>query len=282
MRANRMPKNKGQQPTLKQHVSGGRYMELAIKRSGVLIRRQSEARQSKALTECRKNALAVLSEATGFLYQVEREEEMDRKQGYYICCLVAFVHGVQWTQRLISDGQYIKAAGALKQDYELLTRMHEVDADCALEGRTPNVRHAPAGSQLYYGELNKITHPSNLDCMLTLLSARCSKYVSATPVFHRIIFAGFYRIHVWVCGEMARQAIMLLAKTLPEGDRRVSHWTGCFAHLCNRARAAPRIVAGGSHSGKWDVSEFSPILGLVYVRTADFQLRINTDIGQCL
>jgi hypothetical protein len=191
-------------------------MELAIKTSGLLTRGRSEAWNGKALIECRQLAVGLLSELTGILSELERENELDRKESYYFCCLVAFIHGAQWTERLISNGQYIKAAGALKQDYELITRLHEVDAGCALEGKTPNVKHAPAGSQSYYGELNKIAHPSNLDHMWHVLSDG-SEYVSALPVFHKEISGGFYRIHVWLCSEMARLGTILLANTLAEG-----------------------------------------------------------------
>jgi hypothetical protein len=95
--------------------------------------------------------------------------------------------------------------------------------------------HAPAGTQSYYGELNKIAHPSNLDRMLGLLGDG-SAYVSALPVFHKEISGGFYRIHVWLCSEMARLGIILLENTLNEGDPRVSACASLFANLRGRLR----------------------------------------------
>lgn len=51
--------------------------------------------------------------------------------------LMAFFQGVYATEALISEGQYIKAAAALKQDYEIIARISEVHAGTAKPGQTP-------------------------------------------------------------------------------------------------------------------------------------------------
>jgi hypothetical protein len=54
-----------------------------------------------------------------------------------ISCLAAFAHGARVTERLITGGQYIKAAASLKQDYELLPRMLEAQAGRLQSCSTP-------------------------------------------------------------------------------------------------------------------------------------------------
>ena len=53
---------------------------------------------------------------------------MDRDLLYYHACIAAFIEGTKVSERLIIDGQYAKATAALKQDYELRTRIHEFRA----------------------------------------------------------------------------------------------------------------------------------------------------------
>jgi hypothetical protein len=62
---------------------------------------------------------------------------------------------------MISDGQYAKAAAALKQDMQ--SRIHESVTGVAKEGGTPHLRYLPvAGARRFYGELNDVAHPSNI------------------------------------------------------------------------------------------------------------------------
>lgn len=113
--------------------------------------------------------------------------------------LAAFLQGVPVTETLISEGQYIKSAAALKQDYEMLARLGELRAGTAKEGQTPQVRHAPSGSQFMYGELNKVAHPSNEHIMNEILDRLVTgdaRGVSAIPVFRENTARVSYEWHL--------------------------------------------------------------------------------------
>ncbi len=130
----------------------------------------------------------------------------------------AFFQGTTVTESLVSEGQYIKATSALKQDYELLTRIREVKAGQAVAGQTPNVRHAPEGSQRFYGELNKIAHPSNPDLLTQVLAiTRDGDSVGPSPVpkFAPTTAASLYELHVWLILEVFREQLLLFLELYP-------------------------------------------------------------------
>ncbi len=113
---------------------------------------------------------------------------------------------------LISEGQYIKAATCLKQDYEIITRINEVNNGTARPKVTPNVRNAPRGSQRYYGELNDISHPSNINILLGLVSSIENgevRGVSPHPKYREDISRGLYQFHVWTLFELLRETFRL-------------------------------------------------------------------------
>ena len=75
--------------------------------------------------------------------------------------IASFLQGSDVTETLISEGQYVKAIAVLKQDMEMLVRIHETIAGVAKIGQTPQMRYLPVeGARRFYGELNKVAHPS--------------------------------------------------------------------------------------------------------------------------
>jgi hypothetical protein len=159
---------------------------------------------------------------------------MNKASLYQNACLVAFIQGASWTERLISEGQYVKAAAALKQDYELLARIHEVRTQRARDGRTPNMASAPPGSGRHYGELNKVAHPSNLDYLLSVFTASFGTPVML-PVFQAQTSVAMYKSHVWLCCEMARSSVYLLMDLLGEDHPAVDHCAVVFALVYRKA-----------------------------------------------
>lgn len=66
------------------------------------------------IVEFRRYAMALLAEAVGHMDPVEPFMALDQitndKVQQQLTCLVAFIQGADWTESLILEGQYIKAA----------------------------------------------------------------------------------------------------------------------------------------------------------------------------
>ena len=141
-----------------------------------------------------------------------------------ISLITSFVQGVNCTKDLIQGGYHAKAAAVLKQDYELLTRIREVVVGEAKDGSTPNVKHAPAGSQRIYGALNDFAHPSKESLMIRHLEqvdANGIRGVSPFPVFRKRTVELHWWTHVWLIYEVSREALKLLAENYGEQDANV-------------------------------------------------------------
>ena len=132
--------------------------------------------------------------------------------------LSTFVQGIPATETLISEGQYAKAAAVLKQDYEILARLKEVEDGTAQPGRTPNAKNAPAGSQRFYGDLNKVAHPSNQDLLANLLDRLNDgevQGVSPVPTFQKEAARGLYELHVFTLLHAVREHLKLQLEMYP-------------------------------------------------------------------
>jgi hypothetical protein len=126
----------------------------------------------------------------------------------------ALLQGVGVAEELISEGQYVKAAGTLKQDLEVLARIGETIQGVERVGRTPNVRYAPAGAGPLYGQLNKVAHPSDPTLIATLLGTTidgAAHGVTYVPAFAKETAVALYEVHVWLLLEGCREVMRLLA-----------------------------------------------------------------------
>lgn len=140
--------------------------------------------------------------------------------------VMVFAQGATVTETLISEGQYIKATAALKQDYEVLTRIIEVKGGIAKSGKVPNVRHAPKGSQRFYGDLNDVAHPSNLHLLQNLLREIHEGEVhgvSSVPAFNKTVACSLYELHVWLFLEIAREYILLSIEMYGDQERGIAY-----------------------------------------------------------
>ncbi len=109
---------------------------------------------------------------------------------------------------MISEGQYIKAAAAMKQDYELLARLGEIAAKSHKYGKTPNVKYAPPGTQWLYGELNDVAHIAKSDLLQNLVAQKVEgAMVGVSPVPHFVpeVARNLYEFHVYLLREMCRE-----------------------------------------------------------------------------
>lgn len=136
----------------------------------------------------------------------------DKDVEYRLLLLASFFQGASVTEQLIMEGQYVKAAAALKQDLEILARVGEVIAGAAKEGKQPNVKYAPGTGSLY-GALNDVAHPSNSDLLELLLDQAAvpgGAGVSPIPVFVEETAVPLYEVHVFLLTELSRELMRLM------------------------------------------------------------------------
>jgi hypothetical protein len=156
------------------------------------------------------------------------------EMGKKILLIATYFQGCGFTERLIAEGQYAKAAAALKQDLEILTRIREIDSGSAQTGRTPQMRHAPEGSARFYGELNKIAHPANealIHRHLEQVTTNGIRGVSPFPVFRESTTRNEFMLHCWLCYSMCHASVQVLLENYGEDDPFVLDCMNRFALL---------------------------------------------------
>jgi hypothetical protein len=134
---------------------------------------------------------------------------------HILILLTAFYQGTHATETLISEGQYIKAATVLKQDYEILARIYEVKKGTAKVGQTPQIRYLEEEVRGYYGDLNKVAHPSNqemLENLMQTLSFGTAQAISHVPVYNKDYSMSLYELHIWLIYIITQQHLILFAE----------------------------------------------------------------------
>jgi hypothetical protein len=191
---------------------------------GLEIREQSKRVYGSPLLDARLSLVAIWASLV-HAYNGKRSLATDGVSDR-LTLLAAFIQGVGATESLVSEGQYVKATAALKQDMEILVRIHETEAGVAKPGKTPQMKYLPAvGARPIYGELNKVAHPSNIDLLQTLLgSANPSPGthgVSLTPVFVSGTAEALYELHIFLLFEMTRHLIRLFMEMYAHEDEEI-------------------------------------------------------------
>ncbi|MEA2524047.1 MAG: hypothetical protein QOF73_1274, partial [Thermomicrobiales bacterium] len=161
-----------------------------------------------------------------------------------ITLMAGFLHGIGATEDLISEGQYIKAAAALKQDLEILARLREVQEGNHRAGRVPNVRAVPGAGRLY-GALNDVAHPSNPRLLELLMERRAvtdaAAGVSPLPTFVPRTAVELYEVHVWSLLMMSRELATLVQELYPEERALSNEWVTTWASQAARLEEAGHI-----------------------------------------
>ena len=194
-------------------LSKGIDLEAGIVERSLTIREQSK---QEYLTEWLDARLALLSITKHLLdaknLQPGKASEQSSK---ILTLLMAFFQGATVSETLISEGQYIKAAAVLKQDYEILVRIAEVHAGKDKPGITPHAKHFPKEARRYYGDLNKVAHPSNQEYLENLLARLNEEGISAisySPIYCPAFSMALYELHIWLILMAVREYIRLFGE----------------------------------------------------------------------
>jgi hypothetical protein len=105
-----------------------------------------------------------------------------KKTSEKIVLVASFLQGVQVSKDLILRGQYIKAAAALKQDFEFMTRLKSINKGNSKYGVQPNAVNAPEGLRFIYGHANDIAHISKVDVLKFYVGVDTPQGLGVTPV----------------------------------------------------------------------------------------------------
>ena len=135
--------------------------------------------------------------------------------------IAAYTQGVFATERLVSSGQYIKAAAVIKQELEMVVRLEEIKAGTAKVGKTPNMKYAPEGGKKAYGLLNNIAHPSRPDHLKESTrehSAGMIRGTSAVPIYNPKAANALFLIHISLMRDIAYHQILLAAEMYDRHD----------------------------------------------------------------
>lgn len=195
---------------VKRELEAGLELEGQIVSIGLGIREESKLAYHQGLLDAR------LSLLSGFALLIKAKDAMPGRTSPSISArlvlISTMVQGATATECLISEGQYAKAAAALKQDYEIIARLSETRTGTAVPGKTPNAAAAPEGSQRIYGNLNRLAHPSRealLGDILSTFARGEAQGVSPIPAFNVEAAQAFYEIHVFTLIQGLREGIIL-------------------------------------------------------------------------
>ena len=205
--------------SLADFLNGGVLFEAEVIRSSTEIREASKRGYKREWLDARLLLLSMIAKLFASKSGVPGATNADRSDR--ILLIGSFLQGVAVTETLVSEGQYIKAAAVLKQDYEILTRIRETKVGAAKVGQNPQVRHAPEGSQHFYGDLNKIAHPSNPHVIADLLHVHEVGDVVGPTYVPRYIpetANSLYELHVWLLLEIAREIVLLFFEMYDADD----------------------------------------------------------------
>jgi hypothetical protein len=155
--------------TLEDFIEEGRALESSVASCSVICQ-SKRGRSCEVASECRQLAVGLIAIALSYISDLLVNAPFDEDISYFVACIYGFAQGARVSSSLILDGQYLKAATVLKQDVELLARLHELSLGRKLT-RVPNVGCGPEGMGRLYGELNSVAHPSSRDAMFSVLGS---------------------------------------------------------------------------------------------------------------
>lgn len=180
------------------------------------IRLKSEQQYGKNLIETRLLMITAMTDL--LVYKAGSPGNTNEQLGEILQLITIFFQGESYTERLISEGQYVKASVAIKQEIEIITRINEIKKGVKKDGRTPNVKYAPPTFKLHYGDMNDIGHISKPDILDGLHSVNIDTFraASITPIFNGNAAKVLYEIHLSIFYYIIRESIELFQQLYPD------------------------------------------------------------------
>ncbi|MEA5621118.1 hypothetical protein VB711_25265 [Cronbergia sp. UHCC 0137] len=180
------------------------------------IRLKSEQHYGKILIESRLLMIAALTDL--LLYRAGIPGNTNEQLGNILQLITIFSQGQFYTEKLISEGQYVKASAVIKQEIEIIARITELKKGVAKDGRTPNVKYAPPTFNEHYGDMNNIAHISkpNILAVLHSIDGGTFSATSITPIFNGNLAKNLYEIHLIIFYNIIIESIELFQQLYPD------------------------------------------------------------------
>lgn len=196
---------------IKTYEDKGCLLENKIIKSQEIIRQLTSVNLDPKLIKSRVLIASMISELLEIREGIPGNTNETTSQILHLTA--TFIQGFGVSENLLFEGQYSKVSAVLKQEYEILTRINELKENSAKEGKNPNVKYAPKGSQKIYGKLNDISHPSNPEIISELLrkyNYANVKGVSPLPIYDKYYSENLYTSHLFISYEILKEMILLL------------------------------------------------------------------------
>jgi hypothetical protein len=236
----------------------GVELEGEIAKAGAEIRERSKSAYGHVLLDARLQLIGLATEVIKL--RAGEAGRTDEALSERLALVVGALQGAGVIESLISEGQYLKAAAALRQDLELLARLRELEEGVAKAGKVANMKSLPSGSGRLYGYLSGIAHVSQPEVINGLLGrAQVSDEafgVAVIPRFAADNAVGLYEIHVWQLTELVRELMRLHIALYGEDDSVVEigeRWASVMVQLeqaghIKDAAAEAHTEGRGGHS----------------------------------
>jgi len=181
-----------------------------IKGIGLQIREKSKIEYGSDLIYARLNLMAIAHYLLGCKSMVPGSVDEDISNKLLLISI--FYQGTNYIEDLISEGQYIKACAAIKQDYELLARINAINTGNDKPGKVPNITNLPEEVRPLYGDLNKIAHISKSEILDTIVHHSIDGEALGISPFCKFIpdlAKSLYELHLFTLVNIVREHINL-------------------------------------------------------------------------
>lgn len=110
----------------------------------------------------------------------------------------AFIQGISICQKAILSSQYLQAGNLLRQEYECLCLLREIEKGKRQDGKQTNAKHAPWNGSRHYGELSALAHLSDHKILESIIQYNTSwgDFSSLIPQYKKEDTKRLYGFHV--------------------------------------------------------------------------------------
>lgn len=114
----------------------------------------------------------------------------------------AFYQNIDLCEEIIKLGYYFAAAPLVRQEYEIICQIHEIDKDIRKNKKVANAKEIE-GFGIVYGDLSILTHLSSCDVIADILSANFQLKdgqtpISLVPIVDNQICKMMYGLHIFL------------------------------------------------------------------------------------
>lgn len=187
--------------------------EAALERHGMRVREQSKLAYGAVRLDSRLTFMAIGNRLLSLRNGVPGTTSDIIEER--LALIMALYQGLAVIEKLVSEGQYIKAAAAIKQDVEAIARLEELSTSPEQRrvGGVPQMRFIPKPLAKMYGDLNDVAHITKHQILRELLHSHLdgdAHGLSSSPFFRADVAVQLYDLHLWLLSALLKHHVILL------------------------------------------------------------------------